>query len=612
MAPRRVAVIECEDADKWKDMTLQLWRRILERQGDDFTVFHAHARDLPSVEAAAGFDAIVIGGSHYSVYEDHQWIRELKARVPQYLEAGAKIVGCCFGCQLLAEALGGRVGPNPSGRFVLGVERVSPAPGLSEFPAFERAVERALDRQAAADAAAGFADPLAPRAPASAAGERGGEGAAAAAAGAAAAVAEEGGAAAPCGVAPCFRVMESHGDQVLELPPGAARLASSGTAANEMWCLGDRVLAFQFHIEFDGPIAMEKIHPALTDNGRLSPAESAASWGQLTSGHERPGTVAEVVEHFFRHGITGGGGGEDDDGGGGGDGADGAKVDAEAAAAAEAAASPPPPAPRASRASGAASGATSPTAASERSAPPGGAGISAGGGGGAGSVASSAAPFSFLARQRRAQAHEELLAEHASDLVASASDGFDARMRAAGCDVELLAGANGAAAEEYARAADIAEALARFASDLSGRQSGASEAVALAPQILAGLGGLAASVAALDGATKALERRVAAMAREAGVAAGAVAAAASAGAARGRGGGGGGGAGGSGGEPKAPAGGSHAAPAPGLTASVAAGASAAYKLVVGSFASGGGGSFTGAASGGGASTGTGAPAAAES
>ncbi len=30
-----------------------------------------------------------------------------------------KLVGLCFGCQLLAEALGGRVGPNTDGAFVL-------------------------------------------------------------------------------------------------------------------------------------------------------------------------------------------------------------------------------------------------------------------------------------------------------------------------------------------------------------------------------------------------------------------------------------------------------------------------------------------------------------
>jgi GMP synthase-like glutamine amidotransferase len=74
---------------------------VLERPGDEFVVFRAHARQLPSPAAAGSdFDALIIGGSHYSVYEDHEWIRELKAAVPEYLAAGARIVGCCFGCQV--------------------------------------------------------------------------------------------------------------------------------------------------------------------------------------------------------------------------------------------------------------------------------------------------------------------------------------------------------------------------------------------------------------------------------------------------------------------------------------------------------------------------------
>ncbi len=80
---------------------LQLWRRILERPGDTFVVFHACAGEFPTPEQAGSvFDAVIIGGSHYSVYEDHEWIRRLKALAPQYLEAGATLVGCCFGCQV--------------------------------------------------------------------------------------------------------------------------------------------------------------------------------------------------------------------------------------------------------------------------------------------------------------------------------------------------------------------------------------------------------------------------------------------------------------------------------------------------------------------------------
>lgn len=231
--PRRIGVIECEDAEKWRDMTLALWRRTLGRPGDEFVVYRGHLGDVPTVEEAAALDAVVIGGSHFSVYEGHEWISALKAAARSYLDARAtRLVGCCFGCQLLAEALGGRVGKNPSGRFVLGVEAVAPSDeGLEAVPGLRKVVEAALDQQRREDEGEG---------------KEGAEGADTGA----------GAGGAPCGVGspegpvrPCFRVMESHGDQVLELPPGAVGLASSGTARHEMWAHPSGALAFQFHSE---------------------------------------------------------------------------------------------------------------------------------------------------------------------------------------------------------------------------------------------------------------------------------------------------------------------------------------------------------------------------
>jgi GMP synthase-like glutamine amidotransferase len=145
--------------------------------------------------------------------------------------------------QVLAEALGGRVGRNPSGRFVLGVERVAPTRQLARLPEFERIVMRALDQQQKADHQQQQQQER--QQEEVEAGSTGGVGLASAGDG--------GGGpqlaanASACGA--CFRVLESHGDQILELPPGAVALASSGSAAYELWALGDRLIAFQFHSE---------------------------------------------------------------------------------------------------------------------------------------------------------------------------------------------------------------------------------------------------------------------------------------------------------------------------------------------------------------------------
>jgi len=54
-------------------------------------------------------DGWIITGSRHGVYEDHAWIEPLKAFLREAHAARAPLVGVCFGHQILAEALGGKV-----------------------------------------------------------------------------------------------------------------------------------------------------------------------------------------------------------------------------------------------------------------------------------------------------------------------------------------------------------------------------------------------------------------------------------------------------------------------------------------------------------------------
>jgi GMP synthase-like glutamine amidotransferase len=54
-------------------------------------------------------DALIIGGSQYSVYDDFSWIRDLEKFILKSHKNKKPILGICFGHQIIAQALGGTV-----------------------------------------------------------------------------------------------------------------------------------------------------------------------------------------------------------------------------------------------------------------------------------------------------------------------------------------------------------------------------------------------------------------------------------------------------------------------------------------------------------------------
>jgi GMP synthase (glutamine-hydrolysing) len=60
-------------------------------------------------ESLEGYDVLVITGSKHGVYEDHSWIAPLESLLRDAMARGLKIIGICFGHQILAQALGGVV-----------------------------------------------------------------------------------------------------------------------------------------------------------------------------------------------------------------------------------------------------------------------------------------------------------------------------------------------------------------------------------------------------------------------------------------------------------------------------------------------------------------------
>lgn len=83
-------------------------------EADEAVVVNVEGGDaLPGRE---GFAGAIITGSAAMVTERRDWSERSAAWLRDAAEAGMPLFGICYGHQLLAHALGGEVGNNPSGR----------------------------------------------------------------------------------------------------------------------------------------------------------------------------------------------------------------------------------------------------------------------------------------------------------------------------------------------------------------------------------------------------------------------------------------------------------------------------------------------------------------
>jgi len=162
------------------------WIRVAAGLGADDAVAVDITREPPP--APAGFAGVFVTGSAAMVTDREPWSEQAAGWLHDAAHAGLPVMGICYGHQLLAHALGGKVADNPRGREMgtVGIELLPTAAN----------------------------DPLLSTSPT------------------------------------CFKAHATHLQSVLEAPPGAAVLARSPLDDCQAFRWGESAWGVQFHPEF--------------------------------------------------------------------------------------------------------------------------------------------------------------------------------------------------------------------------------------------------------------------------------------------------------------------------------------------------------------------------
>ncbi|KAL2513600.1 Class I glutamine amidotransferase-like superfamily protein [Forsythia ovata] len=199
MGGRKFAVLLCaEDSEYVKKIYggyFWVFVRMLEEEGEIWDLFRVANGEIPDDEKVGEYDGFVITGSCNDAHGDDLWICELLNLIKKLDAMKKKVLGICFGHQILGRALGGKIGRASSGWDI----------GITNVYLQSSNIITSL------------------KLPAS------------------------------------LSIIECHRDEVWELPPKAEVMAWSNNTGIEMFRYGDHIMGIQGHPEYTKDILLHLI-----------------------------------------------------------------------------------------------------------------------------------------------------------------------------------------------------------------------------------------------------------------------------------------------------------------------------------------------------------------
>ena len=237
-----------------------------------FTTWDVEAGIHPSEGEIDSVDGFIITGSKSSVYDDKSWIRDLEGLIQTLHAKRKKMVGICFGHQIIAKALGGLVSKSEKG-WGVGIN-VYDLTDLPFEPADEAGMNKADAKRTADSAQTHILEPqtLEPL------------------------TLEHKNLEHKTLEHKTLKLVASHQDQVEALPPGARTIATNAHCENAGFVMGDHIFTLQGHPEFipDYAEVIMALRYDMIGAGRV--AEGRASLEH----HQHEGSrVAEWMVGFF-------------------------------------------------------------------------------------------------------------------------------------------------------------------------------------------------------------------------------------------------------------------------------------------------------------------------